>query len=170
MLEKEIFNLFCFGCVYDFVRFGITFVRNDCKVFRFCRSKCHNNFKLRRNPRRTRWTKAFRFAHGKELTNDNVLNFEKKRNIPIKYDRELMAKTIQAMNRIRQIKNARNKRFYNMRFKNQKRIEKAQKLRVIKNNLHMVIAPVAVKNKQKWKQRAIAHLRKKQRVGKLRLD
>ena len=34
----------------------------------------------------------------------------------------------------------------------------------------MVIAPVAVKNKAKWKQAAIKHLKKKKRAGKLRLQ
>lgn len=63
---------------------GNAFVRNDCKVFRFCRSKCHKAFKMKRNPRKVKWTKAFRKAAGKEMTVDPVYDFEKRRHVPIK--------------------------------------------------------------------------------------
>ena len=48
-------------------------MRNDSKQFRFCRSKCHKNFKMKRNPRKVKWTKAYRVLHGKDAATDSVL-------------------------------------------------------------------------------------------------
>ncbi|KAK8811500.1 hypothetical protein WA158_003234 [Blastocystis sp. Blastoise] len=105
---------FCSGPIYP--GHGMTFVRNDSKVFRFCRSKCRRNFDLKRNPRKVRWTKAFRRANGKDIKVDSTLDFEKIRNRPVKYDRDLMMKTIKAMKRIEEIKKVRQQRFYKQRY------------------------------------------------------
>ena len=83
---------------------GMMFVRNDSKSFRFCSSKCTKLFKAKKNPRKLKWTKAYRAAHGKEMTCDSVLDFEKRRNVPVRYNRDLMVKTIQAMKRVDEIK------------------------------------------------------------------
>jgi len=94
---------------------GSAFVRNDAKVFRFCTSKCHKNFKMKRNPRKVRWTKAFRKAAGKEMTIDSTIEFEKKRNVPVRYDRELVQTTLKAMKRVGEIKSRREHAFWKSR-------------------------------------------------------
>jgi large subunit ribosomal protein L24e len=130
---------FCSSTVYP--GHGVQFVRLDCKVFKFCRSKCHRNFKMKRNPRKTAWTKAFRKAHGKELTVDSTFEFERRRHKPIKYDRNLMTKTIQSMQRILEIKSAREKRFYESRMKNNKIKEKQEALRELNQNINLLNEP-----------------------------
>jgi len=54
-------------------------------------------------------------AHGKELQNDSVLEFEQRRNVPTRYNRDLMVKTIQAMKRIDEIKIKRQQRLFDRR-------------------------------------------------------
>ncbi|RJE21214.1 ribosome biogenesis protein RLP24 [Aspergillus sclerotialis] len=93
---------------------GITFMRNDGRQFRFCRSKCHSNFKMKRQPRKLKWTKTHRAARGKEMIVDSSLvlsQFAKKRNAPVKYDRNLVAATVQAMERVEQIRQRRERVF-----------------------------------------------------------
>jgi len=82
------------------------------QIFRFCRSKCHKNFKMKRNPRKLRWTKAFRKAAGKEMAIDTTYEFEKRRNVPVRYDRNLVATTLLAMKRVKEIRERRERQFY----------------------------------------------------------
>ncbi|KAI3868228.1 hypothetical protein MKW92_045538 [Papaver armeniacum] len=86
---------FCSSTIYP--GHGIQFVRNDASIFRFCRSKCHKNFKMKRNPRKVKWTKAYRRMHGKDMTKDSTFEFERKRNRPERYDRIRIEKTLEAM-------------------------------------------------------------------------
>uniref|UniRef100_A0A670KJI7 Probable ribosome biogenesis protein RLP24 n=2 Tax=Podarcis TaxID=42163 RepID=A0A670KJI7_PODMU len=137
---------FCSGPVYP--GHGVQFVRNDCKVFRFCKSKCHKNFKKKRNPRKVRWTKAFRKASGKELTVDNSFEFEKRRNEPVKYQRELWNKTVDAMKRVEEIKRRRQAKFIMNRLKKGKELQKAQDIKEVKQNIHLLRAPHAGKSKE----------------------
>merc|ERR1711907_632305 len=125
---------------------GISFVRNDSKVFRFCRSKCHKNFKMKRNPRKTRWTKAYRKANGKEMASDKTFAFERKRNRPVKYDRNLMSTTIRAMKRVQEIKERREAAFYKRRMSGKKSQELQEKQKLLADNTHLLKA-ASVKEK-----------------------
>ncbi|XP_043934877.1 probable ribosome biogenesis protein RLP24 isoform X1 [Protopterus annectens] len=118
------------------------------KVFRFCKSKCHKNFKKKRNPRKVRWTKAFRKAAGKELTVDNSFEFEKRRNIPVKYNRELWSQTVTAMKRVEEIKQKRQARFIMNRLKKGKELQKEQDIKEVKQNIHLIRAPHAGTSKK----------------------
>ncbi|KAH7170295.1 ribosomal protein L24e-domain-containing protein [Dactylonectria macrodidyma] len=117
---------------------GITFVRNDARVFRFCRSKCHKNFKMKRNPRKLKWTKAFRKAAGKEMTVDSTLQFAVRRNEPVRYDRDLMGKTLKAMERVSEIRSRRERVFYKKRMAGKKERELAIARKLVAENEHLL--------------------------------
>lgn len=132
---------FCASPVYP--GHGIVFVRNDCKTFRFCRSKCHKLFKHKKNPRKARWTKAFRRANGKELTLDPTFEFEKKRDAPPKYNRDLWQKSVEAMQKVEEIKQKRQAHFMLQRFQKANQIEKQIDRNIVRKNLSMVRSPAA---------------------------
>uniref|UniRef100_A0A2I2Z8B0 Probable ribosome biogenesis protein RLP24 n=1 Tax=Gorilla gorilla gorilla TaxID=9595 RepID=A0A2I2Z8B0_GORGO len=111
---------------------GMMFVHNNCKLFRFCKSKCHKNFKKKCSPRKARWIKAFQNAAGKELTVDNSFEFEKRRNEPIKYQRELWNKTIDAMKQIEEIKQKCQAKFIMNRLNKNKELQKVQGIKEVK--------------------------------------
>ncbi|KAI8634735.1 ribosomal protein L24e-domain-containing protein [Xylariaceae sp. FL1651] len=117
---------------------GIQFVRNDGKAFRFCRSKCHKNFKMKRNPRKLGWTKAYRKAAGKEMTVDSTLQFAQRRNVPVRYNRELWEKTMHAMARIQEIRQKRERVHYKKRMAGKRARELATDKKLVESHAHLL--------------------------------
>ncbi|KAG6490262.1 probable ribosome biogenesis protein RLP24 [Zingiber officinale] len=130
---------FCSSTIYP--GHGIQFVRNDAKIFRFCRSKCHKNFKMKRNPRKVKWTKAYRLLHGKDMTKDSTFELERKRNRPERYDRNVTEKTLQAIKKIDKIRVAREARHHAMRFKGKKAMEHRAAITELEKSIDLVKAP-----------------------------
>lgn len=97
----------------------------------------------KKNPRKVRWTKAFRKAAGKELTVDNSLEFEKRRNVPLKYDRELWQKTILAMARVEEIRKKRQDQFIINRLNKGRALRKQRDINEVKNSIHLIRPPAA---------------------------
>ncbi|CAL1704669.1 unnamed protein product [Somion occarium] len=135
---------FCSKSVYP--GHGSAFVRNDAKVFRFCTSKCHKNFKMKRNPRKVRWTKAFRKAAGKEMTIDSTIEFEKRRNVPVRYDRELVQTTVKAMKRIAEIKQRREHAFWKNRMAASREKLRAHRKKTVEKTTVRLVEPMAVES------------------------
>jgi large subunit ribosomal protein L24e len=74
---------------------------------------------------------------------DTTFEFERKRNRPVKYDRNVMMSTIKAMKRVQEIRVARAERFFQARMKNSKQKQKEDSMREIKQNIDLVINPLA---------------------------
>lgn len=89
---------FCSANIYP--GHGVTFVRSDCTVFRFCARKCHSLFKKRLNPRKLKWTKISRKMRNKDLVDHPILEFERKVHEPPIYNRETLLKTVDAIPKI----------------------------------------------------------------------
>ena len=75
---------------------------------------------------------------------DSTLDFEKRRNRPIKYDRELMQRTIRAMKRVEELKSLRQQRFMEKRREGLHEQEKIRARQEIVKSID-VIAPAASK-------------------------
>ncbi|XP_065912359.1 probable ribosome biogenesis protein RLP24 [Dysidea avara] len=144
---------FCSSNIYP--GHGIQFVRNDTKIFRFCRSKCHKLFKKKRNPRKLKWTKAFRKAHGKELTMDKAFEFERRKHVATKYNRTLWNDTIKAIRRVEEIRTKRQNQFIKNRLKAGLKLTEEATKEEVQQSIHLIQeSPVAAKAKlaQKAKQ------------------
>ncbi|KAJ6897064.1 ribosome biogenesis protein RLP24 [Populus alba x Populus x berolinensis] len=137
---------FCSSTVYP--GHGIQFVRNDAKIFRFCRSKCHKNFKMKRNPRKVKWTKAYRRLHGKDMTQDSTFEFERKRNRPERYDRNLAENTLKAIKKIDKVRSDRAANHVEKRLKVRKGKERREAQKELEQSIHLVKAPQVLRQDQ----------------------
>ena len=80
---------------------------------------------------------------------DSTFDFERLRNRPVKYDRELMKKTVRTMDRVAQIKTAREERFWQKRMEPNKEKEKERDLAEVKQGLDLIVSPLAQVESQK---------------------
>ena len=92
----------------------------------------------KKNPRKLKWTKAYRAAAGKDLVVDSVFDFEQRRNRPVKYDRDLVAATIRAMAIVDEIRQRREAAHWERRQRTASIIESRQKLQDIAQNVNLV--------------------------------
>lgn len=120
------------------------------QIFKFCRSKCHAAFKKKKNPRKVKWTKAYRKTVGKELAVDPSFEFEKRRNIPIKYNRELWQNAIDAMKKVENIKQRRQNLHIMQRLRKGRELEKERDIKEVQRDLSLIKSPaVGLKERKK---------------------
>lgn len=93
---------------------------------------------MKRNPRKLKWTKAYRKNAGKEMVVDSTLQFAARRNVPVRYNRELFARTIKAMERISEIRARRERVFYKKRMAGKRAREVAAARKLVAENEHLL--------------------------------
>ena len=124
------------------------------QIFKFCRSKCHKAFKRRKNPRKTKWTKAYRKTAGKELTVDPTFDFERRRNTPLKYSREQWTKTVEAIKRVTEIKEKRTGHYVMERLRKGRKVEIEMDVKDVQKNISLIRSPAAGLRERQAKQAA----------------
>ena len=98
---------------------------------------------MKRQPRKLKWTKTYRALRGKEMIVDQNLllsQFAKKRNVPVKYDRNLVAATMKAMERVEEIRAKRERVFTRRRLSGKVAREKKRRedRRVVAEGEHLI--------------------------------
>ncbi|PNP52999.1 hypothetical protein THARTR1_06514 [Trichoderma harzianum] len=93
---------------------------------------------MKRNPRKLKWTKAYRRNAGKEMTVDSTLQFAQRRNEPVRYDRDLATKTMAAIKRVSEIRARRERVFYKKRMAGKREKELAIARKLVAENEHLL--------------------------------
>ena len=69
---------------------------------------------------------------------DSTLTFAARRNVPVRYDRNLVATTLKAMQRVSEIRAKRERVFYKNRMAGNKEREKATNRKIVAENEHLL--------------------------------
>ncbi|GFZ07308.1 ribosomal protein L24e family protein [Actinidia rufa] len=99
---------------------------------------------MKRNPRKVKWTKAYRRLHGKDMTQDSTFEFERKRNRPERYDRNVAENTLKAIKKIDKVRVEREARHHAKRMKGKRAKEQKEAAKELEQSIHMVKAPAAL--------------------------
>lgn len=86
------------------------------------------------------------------MTVDPSFEFEKRRNVPVKYDRELWTKTIDAIKRINDIKERRERHFVMERLRKGTQREIHNDVRDVQKNISLIRAPEGIRKKDREEQ------------------
>jgi large subunit ribosomal protein L24e len=78
---------------------------------------------------------------------DATFDFEKRRNRPVKYDRELMGTTLRAMQRVGEIKARREKMYFEKRMKDAAKTQIKQSKVELKQGIELLVPAAANKEK-----------------------
>ncbi|ESQ46941.1 hypothetical protein EUTSA_v10027970mg [Eutrema salsugineum] len=115
---------------------------------------------MKRNPRKVKWTKAFRAAHGKDMTKDKTFEFEKKRNRPERYDRNVTENTLNAIKKIDKIRSARAADHIKKRLKPNKKKINDDALGEIDQHINLIKAPDALQQDSEKKKKVLVSKKK----------
>lgn len=70
---------------------------------------------------------------------DTTLNFAARRHVPTRYSRDLVAKTLNAMQRVEEIRQRRERVFYKNRMAGNKERQKAADRKLVEENQHILL-------------------------------
>lgn len=90
-----------------------------------------------------KWTKAFRKTAGKELQVDPSFEFEKRRNVPLKYDRQTWTRAVDAMKKVEAIKQKRSNAHIMQRLRKGRELEDERDIKEVQRDLSLIRSPAA---------------------------
>lgn len=121
---------------------------------------------MKRNPRKVRWTKAYRKLNGKELAVDSTFDMERKRNRPEKYNRELVQTTVKAIKRITEIREKRQQRFFEKRMEGKVAQQHREAAQELERSISLIKAPDALRVDENKQEELVQAAKAKTRAAK----